>query len=97
MPARRPPVQGGRRPEWMGRAACRGTNPEKWFPSSAQQALVPGLKAICLSCPVRAECLDSALLNDEDGVWGGLTRIEREELTHRRSLERRRERRHAHA
>lgn len=30
--------------------------------------------AICLTCPVRAECLTTAMvLRDEFGVWGGTT------------------------
>jgi WhiB family redox-sensing transcriptional regulator len=38
-------------------------------------------KAVCASCPVRAECLDAAIANGERyGVWGGLTDTERESL-----------------
>ena len=34
--------------------------------------------AICAKCPVREECLQSAIDNEEQyGVWGGLTAIER--------------------
>lgn len=35
-------------------------------------------KALCLRCPVRAECLQYADDNDErEGIWGGLTPQER--------------------
>jgi len=46
-------------------------------------------KAVCASCPVRAECLDYVLRNSvRYGIWGGLNERER-------SLERRRRARRA--
>jgi WhiB family transcriptional regulator, redox-sensing transcriptional regulator len=37
-----------------------------------------GVKRICMACPVREECLDYALSNDERfGIWGGLSERER--------------------
>lgn len=38
-------------------------------------------RAVCLSCPVRAECLVHALEQKERfGMWGGLTPIERRRI-----------------
>ncbi len=35
-------------------------------------------RALCRTCPIRLECLDYAISNDERfGVWGGLTPKER--------------------
>jgi len=48
---------------------CR-ENPELWFAESPSD--VEYAKALCLSCPVQAMCLDGALERREPwGVWGG--------------------------
>jgi predicted RecB family nuclease len=36
------------------------------------------VRAICFSCPIWADCLKWAFENEEFGVWGGLTGIERQ-------------------
>ena len=52
---------------------CAQTDPEAFFPEkggSTREA-----KKVCLSCDVRAECLEYALGHDERfGIWGGLQR-----------------------
>lgn len=71
-------------PSWRVRASCRGVDGQDFFPPSGgerrrerrQREL--RAKAVCAGCPVRGECLDAALANDERyGVWGGLTDGER--------------------
>ena len=48
-------------------------------------------KAVCLKCPVVAQCLESALRAGRvEGVWGGTTEVERRAM-------RRREREYGHA
>lgn len=43
-------------------------------------------KAICGSCVVKSDCLEYALEHDEqDGVWGGLTTVQRNALKNRRN------------
>lgn len=70
---------------WQDRALCAQTDPEAFFPEkggSTREA-----KKVCLSCPVRAECLDYALGNDERfGIWGGLSERERRKLKKRAVL-----------
>ena len=62
--------------EWHGRAACTTQDLPLFHRSNPDAA-----KAICLRCPVRAECLHDALTHDAPtGVWGGLTRQERRAL-----------------
>jgi hypothetical protein len=62
---------------WQQRAACRETDPEDFFPLKGES--VEPAKQVCWGmCPVREECLDFALDNDErHGVWGGLSERER--------------------
>ena len=74
--------------EWMRDAACTSADPEAWYPpkgSSTREA-----KQVCNgksgwpACPVRRECLEYALSNDDRfGVWGGKSDRERRKLKRR--------------
>ena len=73
---------------WRGRAACRGEDPELFFPvgSSGPAALaqIVAAEAICARCPVREACLRFALDTGQDyGIWGGLAEDERRRLRRR--------------
>ncbi len=65
--------------DWRQDALCAETDPEAFFPEkggSTREA-----KRVCSGCSVRAECLESALANDERfGIWGGLSERERRRL-----------------
>lgn len=67
---------------WQERALCAQTDPEAFFPEkggSTREA-----KRVCLSCDVKAECLEYALAHDERfGIWGGLSERERRKLKKR--------------
>ena len=68
---------------WRQRAACRGLDPEIFYPASDEEA--EEAKAICVSCPVHQLCLEHALAHRErDGVWGGLTERERRRVLRQR-------------
>jgi WhiB family redox-sensing transcriptional regulator len=68
--------------DWAARGACRTADPDMLFVQGAAQNRA---KAICMSCPVRTECLTDALDNRiEFGVWGGMTERERRALLRRR-------------
>jgi WhiB family transcriptional regulator, redox-sensing transcriptional regulator len=77
---------------WMDRALCAQVDPDLFFELStsryemkAQAERVSAAKAVCAECPVKAECLELALANDERyGIWGGLTERERREVKRRR-------------
>lgn len=62
--------------DWMLEARCLDADPEAFFPEkggSTREA-----KRICAACPVRDDCLQYALENDERfGIWGGLSERER--------------------
>jgi WhiB family redox-sensing transcriptional regulator len=74
-------------PRWQRRAACRrpGVDPDAFYPDKGGSTRAA--KRICngdqdrRACPVRAQCLELALANDERfGVWGGLSERERRRL-----------------
>ncbi|PZS22416.1 MAG: WhiB family transcriptional regulator [Acidimicrobiales bacterium] len=70
-------------PSWRQRAACRGLDPDIFYPVTDEEA--DEAKAICAECPVRQPCLEHALANREhDGVWGGATERERRRLVRQR-------------
>lgn len=73
---------------WRELAACRRHDPEFFFPigkTGRAFAEIQRAKAICVSCPVRAECLAFALDTDQDyGIWGGCDEDERRVLHRQR-------------
>lgn len=67
---------------WREGALCAQSWPDAWFPEhggftrESERA-----KATCQACPVRAQCLEFALVHDEgEGIWGGLTPGQRKRL-----------------
>ena len=57
---------------WQEHAACRGHDPELFWPDSRRDARVATALAICATCPVKTECFDHALKHGgHDGIWGG--------------------------
>ena len=71
------PVTAGTGPHgWRDGALCAETDPGAFFPDKGGSTR--DAKNVCSSCPVRAQCLEYALSNDERfGVWGGLSERER--------------------
>jgi WhiB family redox-sensing transcriptional regulator len=72
---------------WYEYAACRGENPELFFPiGRSHQALrqLKEAKRVCANCAVQSLCLEWAVLAGIDhGVWGGLSEEERQTLRRR--------------
>lgn len=64
---------------WHLEALCAEIGGDAWFPEKGESC--NAAKRICQDCPVRAECLQYSLDNDERfGVWGGLSERERRRL-----------------
>ncbi|HEY9556843.1 MAG TPA: WhiB family transcriptional regulator [Acidimicrobiales bacterium] len=63
-----------RRPSWQRQAACRGEDPELWFPGRG--ASTSEAKSICAECPVADECKATGL-QEKHGIWGGLSERQR--------------------
>jgi WhiB family redox-sensing transcriptional regulator len=68
---------------WQQRAACRGVDPDVFYPTSDEETAEA--QAICATCTVREPCLEYALASRErDGVWGGATERERRRIIRQR-------------
>ncbi len=66
-------------------ALCRGAGADLFFPAGEVcpegAAHADAAKSVCRVCPVRVACLEFALAADQEyGVWGGLTEVERKRL-----------------
>lgn len=63
--------------DWRKMAACRGMDPELWFPLDDGAPA----RAVCARCPVADDCLALALrLGLDDGIFGGLDADDRRAL-----------------
>ena len=75
---------------WQDAAACRGKEILLFFGPDGERQPERDVrerkaKAVCASCPVRAECLAYAISRPEKyGVWGGLNEEERASERRRR-------------
>ena len=68
---------------WNDQAACRGLDPEIFYPVSEEEAAQA--KAVCGQCAVQQACLEHALRSRErDGGWGGATEKERRRIIRQR-------------
>ena len=67
---------------WVADAACRGMDPNAWFPERGD--LVAPLKAICAECPVQEPCAEYAVM-EKFGIWGGLSERERRRMRRERA------------
>jgi WhiB family redox-sensing transcriptional regulator len=68
---------------WQDRAACADLPVDWFYPDKGRRA--DRAKAVCRRCPVRVECGDYAIATNEvDGIWGGMSRRQREREAYRR-------------
>jgi WhiB family redox-sensing transcriptional regulator len=63
-------------------AECRGTYTELFYRveeerNQAAYKYINAVRTICGRCPIQRECLAYAFGNEDFGVWGGLTSLER--------------------
>lgn len=70
-------------------AACRGMDPDLWSEADTDRAgrrpevdpeSIRAAKAVCASCTERIACGTWAIEHDELGIWGGMTRHERDAI-----------------
>jgi len=75
---------------WENHAKCIGMDTEMWFPprdKTKYKPIADKAKAICFGkdgkpeCPVRKECLLSAIeIDEQHGIFGGMSHRERNAL-----------------
>jgi hypothetical protein len=79
--------------DWRARAACRGVDPEIFFPVAETGPVLARQEAhalsYCARCPVVAECLTFALAKIPYGIAGGMTALQRAELKRQHTASRR--------
>lgn len=64
--------------DWRLAGHCSDLGDDTMFPLPANHPGLLRAKAICVGCPVQAECRTYAdRLDIRDGIWGGLTAAER--------------------
>jgi WhiB family redox-sensing transcriptional regulator len=78
---------------WQDRAACRDMDVLFFGPDGEprpeREIREAEAKKVCVSCPVRRQCLDYALGNSiKHGIWGGLDQEERARERRRRASHR---------
>jgi hypothetical protein len=72
---------------WRAEAACKGHPTSWWFPErGGSNAAIKRAVAICNSCTVKDDCLESALVRFEQGIWGGINIRDRRELRDKRQI-----------
>lgn len=65
---------------WNDDATCARTDNPAFY-SDDETVQAAAAQEVCGTCPVRRSCLASALLHDEQGVWGATTETERQVIT----------------
>jgi WhiB family redox-sensing transcriptional regulator len=64
------------------KAECKGieTDTFYWVEESRNKsayAYIDAVRSVCARCPIWSQCLEYALENEQYGVWGGMTSLER--------------------
>lgn len=62
---------------WWLQANCKNLCTNEFFPTAKEINKIKAAKAICRACSVRKECLQEAIENNLDGIYGGTTLPER--------------------
>jgi WhiB family redox-sensing transcriptional regulator len=66
-------------------AECRDTDTELFYRVEEERnqfayKYINAVRSICGRCPIQKECLSYAFGNEDYGVWGGLTSLERRSM-----------------
>jgi WhiB family redox-sensing transcriptional regulator len=76
---------------WKSEAICRGLDPSLFYSEMDDKLSLSNnnsARIVCRQCPVRLECLMTARNNNEEfGIWGGTSPMERKNANFQRTLE----------
>ena len=65
----------------IGLPNCVSADPEAFFPERGSDAKhTAAARKVCSTCPYIGVCREWAIENNEIGVWGGTTEIERKRI-----------------
>jgi hypothetical protein len=74
---------------WRKDALCAGVRPDLFFPKvETNETLARIRRAYCNQCPVMAVCLNSAIIHNDSGYWGGTNTAQRKAMRRTRSRSR---------
>lgn len=75
---------------FMEQAACRGMDADMFMPLRGENIKIRKAKIVCRECPVKEPCAEYGLQlstrYDTYGIFGGLTRSEREMILKQRGM-----------
>jgi WhiB family redox-sensing transcriptional regulator len=61
---------------WRHQAACKGMDPDTFFPAAGDWHAMQEAKAVCATCPVSTQCSEAAR-TEHTGVWAGTSATQR--------------------
>ncbi len=71
---------------WREQALCGGAAPDQFTPAvETPEGLVKVRDRYCAHCPVIEACLNSAIIHNDAGYWGGTTSAQRRAMRRTRS------------
>lgn len=78
-----------RRAPWQEHAACRGLDPDLFYPEKGGNGTGETARAVCAECPVAEPCLELGLSFGSGslfnlGIWGGTTPAQRSRIIRER-------------
>jgi len=79
-----------RRPEQFESPSCATVGGDYWFPDKESgginQTEAKIAKTICGSCIHKRECAEWGIRNEQHGIWGGLSDLDRRRIRRERGL-----------
>lgn len=70
---------------WISKAFCAYIDPELFYPKRETVEYIED-NLPCKYCPMQRECRNYSIIYDEFGIWGGLTRKQRNRIANKKSI-----------